>query len=200
MDILKLFKEKEALLEGHFLLSSGLHSNKYIQCALVLQYPDITEKIADALIMKLLDTIGDKISSVTYILSPAIGGIVIGQEIARLLTRKFNRTVKSIFTERENGLMVLRRGFKISDSDKVIIVEDVITTGGTTKELVELVKNFNAELISCLCIIDRSKNINLGYPLTSLEKINIDTYQSENCPLCKQNIPLIKPGSRKMIR
>ena len=200
MDILKLFKEKEALLEGHFLLSSGLHSNKYIQCALVLQYPDITEKIADALIMKLLDTIGDKISSVTYILSPAIGGIVIGQEIARLLTRKFNRTVKSIFTERENGLMVLRRGFKISDSDKVIIVEDVITTGGTTKELVELVKNFNAELISCLCIIDRSKNINLGYPLISLEKINIDTYNPDNCPLCKQNIPLIKPGSRKMIR
>jgi len=200
MDILKLFKEKEALLEGHFLLSSGLHSNKYIQCALVLQYPDITEKIADALIMKLLDTIGDKISSVTYILSPAIGGIVIGQEIARLLTRKFNRTVKSIFTERENGLMVLRRGFKISDSDKVIIVEDVITTGGTTKELVELVKNFNAELISCLCIIDRSKNINLGYPLISLEKINIDTYNPDNCPLCKQKIPLIKPGSRKMIR
>jgi orotate phosphoribosyltransferase len=183
MNLLKLFKEKEALLEGHFLLTSGLHSDKYMQCAKILQYPEITKKIAKELVKKI------KTEKVDVVVSPAIGGIVIGQELARQLK------CRAIFCERENGVMTLRRGFDIKEGEKCVIVEDVITTGGSTNEVSKLVESLCGEVIGKACVVDRS---GLEDFAISVMKIKIETYKPEDCPLCKNNIPVVKPGSRNM--
>jgi orotate phosphoribosyltransferase len=187
MNILKLFEQKGALLKGHFLLTSGLHSNKYFQCALLLQYPDIAGKIAELLVKKLLSGI----SNINCVLSPAVGGIVIGQEIARILR------CRAIFTERVEGKMTLRRGFNMNDCKNILVVEDVVTTGSTTKELIQLTAEEGAKAIAACSIVDRGTGIDLGIPFVSLCKLKIDTFPRDNCPMCKEGIPLVKPGSRK---
>lgn len=182
MDLLKLFKEKGALLEGHFLLSSGLHSNRYIQCAKILQYPDIAGELAGLLVKKA------DYSTVDVVVSPAVGGIVIGQEIARQLK------CRAIFCERENGVMKFRRGFEIKKDEKCLVVEDVITTGGSTKEVISLTENFGGVVAGVLSVVDRSDLQNFS---VSLLKLKIDTYKKEDCPFCKKgDISLVKPGSR----
>ncbi|MBI5573182.1 MAG: orotate phosphoribosyltransferase [Elusimicrobia bacterium] len=165
MDLLKLLKQKKALLEGHFLLSSGLHSDKYIQCAKVLQYPKIAEQLAKLLVTKLS-------TDCDVVVSPAIGGIVIGQEVARQLN------CRAIFCERENGVMKFRRGFEIKKNEKCLIVEDVITTGGSTKEVIDIVKSCGGKVVGIASIIDRSELKNFS---VSLLKLKIKTYNTKQC-------------------
>src|SRR3989338_3383514 len=189
MDIMKLLKETNALLEGHFVLSSGLHSEKYLQCALILQYPDYAETLCKELAKK----IKKKYKNIDLVISPALGGVIVGYELARALG------VRSIFTERKEGQMQLRRNFKIKKGEKVIVCEDIITTGGSTKEVIDIVKSSGAEIVAIASIVDRSgkEDIFGKIPSFSLYKINIQTYQPDICPLCKQNIPIDKPGSRQ---
>ncbi len=183
MDILKILKEKKALLEGHFLLSSGLHSGQYIQLALVLQYPLIAEKIAEALARKFKD------KKVDVVISPALGGIVIGYQIAKFLK------ARAIFSERENSRMTLRRGFNIFPNEKVLIVEDVVTTAKSIKEVKRLVKKKKGTVVGYGCVVDRRKN-KKSLSLKSLLKLHIKIFSPRNCPLCKKGVSLIKPGSR----
>lgn len=204
--ILNLFTEKKALLKGHFLLSSGLHSDTYLQCALVLQYPDLAEKLARLLVKKILSTYKlINLSTIDAVVSPALGGIVFGQEVARVLQ------CRAVFTEREEGKMTLRRGFRTKKNEKVLVVEDVITTGGSTQEVINVVKNAGGRVVGIACIIDRTGLIGLpkrrgggqvkfDYPLISLLKLKIKNYQSQECLLCKKNIPLVKPGSRQIAK
>ena len=185
MDIIKTFKDCDALLEGHFILSSGLHSNKYLQCAKVLQYPDIAsiigEEIAEHFATMPLDVI----------VGPAMGGVIIAQEVGRALS------VCTIFSERENGKMTLRRGFEVQPGEKAVVVEDVITTGGSAKEVVEMLKGRGVEVVAVASIIDRSGGAaDFGVPFYSLAKIDVETYEPENCPMCKSGDEAIKPGSR----
>ncbi|MFN3550551.1 MAG: orotate phosphoribosyltransferase [Endomicrobiia bacterium] len=198
--LIELFKRYNAILEGHFLLSSGLHSNKYIQCALILQYPDLAEKVA----MLLFEEIRDKSSfwqEVSLIVSPALGGIVIGQELARVIKTFSNKQVRAIFTERDdNGNMILKRGFEILSEDKIIIVEDVVTTGKSTKEVIDVVKNYSGNILAVCSIFNRSKEINFSLPYFYIEKIEVNNYNPQECPLCARNIPLVKPGSRKVFK
>ncbi len=180
----ELFIEKQALLKGHFLLSSGLHSAEYLQCALLLADPVISEKLGRALAEKLNE-------KPDVVLSPAMGGIVIGQEVARALG------VRHFFAERENGKMVLRRGFSLSFGEKCVVVEDVVTTGGSSQEVLEMAKAQGVETLSVLSIADRSAGKHkLSAPLNSLLKIEIQTFDPKVCPLCREGTPAIKPGSR----
>ena len=185
IDILNLFKETGALLSGHFRLSSGLHSGNYFQCALLLQNPDIAEKICQQLAGYFKD---DK---PTCVVAPALGGIIVSYETARSLG------VKSLFAERVEGKMTLRRGFELKKEDRVLVVEDVITTGLSTSEVLEAVKSIGAKIIGVGCIVDRSgKILDFGVKLKSLVRLNFLTYKPEECPLCKNGIEIKKPGSR----
>ena len=185
-DILKIFEENDALLTGHFKLSSGLHSDKYLQCALVLQYPKILEQLAS----QLADYF--RRIKVETVVSPAIGGLVIGQEVARLLS------VRAIFTERKGtDKMELRRGFKLRKGEKCLVIEDVITTGGSTKEVIDIIKSLGGEVVGVGAIVDRSgQDISFGVPKGVLLKLNIKTYQSQDCPLCKKGMEITSPGSK----
>ena len=185
---LKILKETNALLDGHFVLSSGLHSAQYVQCAKLLSFP----KKAEIICSSLSEKIKEVYKEIDLILSPAIGGIVVGYEIGRQLG------IETIFAERSNGELDLRRGFKIHENSKVLIVEDVITTGKSALECSKLVKSAKAEVIGYSCIIDRSnKNILIKDNIISELKINIETYKNENLPDNLKNIKPIKPGSRK---
>jgi len=184
-DVLKLFDKYNALLSGHFRLSSGLHSERYLQCALVLQYPDVAAKLSKALADKFR---GEKIG---VVIGPALGGITLAYEAARALG------VRGLFTERQDGRMVLRRGFYIAKGEKVLVVEDVITTGGSTKEVIKVVKDSGGIVVGVGSIIDRSDSpIDFGTRFETLAKIKVDTYKGGECPLCKKGIPITKPGSR----
>lgn len=184
-DVLKLFDRYNALLTGHFRLSSGLHSEKYLQCALVLQYPDVAAKLAKALAGKFSS---DKID---VVIGPALGGITLAYEVARAIG------TRGLFTERQDGKMVLRRGFSIANGEKVLVVEDVITTGGSTKEVIDVVKALDGRVVGVASIIDRSDSpIDFGVRFESLAKLKIETFKEGDCPLCKKNIPVTKPGSR----
>lgn len=183
---LEIFYETGALLSGHFLLTSGRHSNQYFQCAKVLQYPDKTEIICKAISDMFIDFNFDTV------LSPALGGIIVGQEVARQLKKR------SIFAEREDNKLTLRRGFLLSKGEKVLICEDVVTTGGSVFELIEIVKNAEAELVGVGMLVDRSNGkVNFGVPQVSSISLNVISYTPDECPLCKQGIELVKPGSRK---
>lgn len=198
-EVLSLFDKYNALLTGHFKLSSGLHSEKYLQCALVLQYPSIAEKLSKALAEKFS---ADKID---VVIGPALGGITLAYEVARALG------VRGIFAERQEGppartelscsragKMVLRRGFSIKKGEKVLVVEDVVTTGGSTKEVIGAVEDSGGKVVGVGSIIDRSdERIDFGVKFEYLAKIEIETFKPENCPLCRANIPMAKPGSRK---
>ncbi|QTA38313.1 orotate phosphoribosyltransferase [Thermosipho ferrireducens] len=186
MDVLEILKKTNAVLKGHFLLSSGLHSNTYIQCAQALKYPEYAEAFGK----RLAELFPEKPD---YVISPALGGIIIGYEVAR----SFN--VPFIFTERnENGKMELRRNFQIEEGKKVIIVEDVITTGKSTKEVINAIKKYSPKIISIGCIVNRSKENHIeNLSIKSLIKINVETYEPTDCPLCKKGLDIVKPGSRK---
>jgi len=187
-NILEIFLKTNALLNGHFLLTSGRHSNQYFQCAQVLQYPDYNEiicrKIADHFINTEIDVV----------ISPAIGGIIVGQEVARLLGKK------SIFAEREDKVLTLRRGFQIEEGKKYLVCEDVVTTGGSVFEVMDIIRNNGGIVAGVGYIVDRSNNkVQFEVPQFSTLQLEVVSYIPEECPLCKQNIPAIKPGSRKRI-
>ena len=185
-EIINIFKEKEVLLSGHFLLTSGRHAANYRQCAKLLQYPDIAGKLCSQLAGYFAD------SGVSVVAGPATGAIIIAYEVARALG------VRSIFTERENGIMSLRRGFNVSADDKVLVVEDVITTGGSVREVIDLMHEKGASVVGAGVWVDRSAGkIDFGVPLRSLISLEIESFDPKECPLCKEGkIPVIKPGSR----
>ncbi len=185
--MLKLLKKTGALLEGHFVLSSGLHSQKYIQCASVLKHPNHAEKLCRQLAQRF------KGQKVDVVIAPAIGGILVSYELARALG------ARSVFTERKDAKMRLRRNFKIKNGEKVLVAEDVITTGGSTKEVIDVVKSSGGDVIGVACLINRSDKEGLfgNLKLQSLLKIKIETYPADACPLCKKKIPIDKPGSKK---
>lgn len=185
--ILGMFERSKALLNGHFALSSGLHSAKYLQCALLLSYPGYTEEICRKLASKL------EKQGIDTVIGPAYGGIILAYELARALG------VRAIFSERKDGMMQLRRNFTISKGENVLIAEDVVTTGKSVKEVIDTIKPFNPRIVGIAGIVDRSgKEKPFGdIPYTSLLKMDIETYRPEECPLCKEGIPLVKPGSRQ---
>jgi orotate phosphoribosyltransferase len=183
--VLDLFRHVGALLEGHFRLTSGLHSGGYLQCALVLQHPREAERcgaaIADA--VRGLDA--------QVILSPALGGIVIGQEVGRALG------VRAIFAERQDGRLTLRRGFSLGAGERVLVVEDVVTTGGSTRETIEVARAAGATVVGAAAIIDRSSGgTAVDVPFHALAAIALPTYPPESCPMCAAGQPVVKPGSR----
>ena len=183
--LLKTFRETGALLEGHFLLTSGLHSPRYLQCALVLQHPAHAEFVGRALAGKFSD---DRVDAVV---APAIGGIIVAHETARAIG------ARALFTEREAGEMTLRRGFRLSRGERVLVVEDVVTTGGSTRETIEAVINADGVVIGAGSIVDRSGGaVDLGVRRQSLLTLDVPSYDPLECPLCKDGIPAIKPGSR----
>ena len=186
---LKILKETDALLEGHFVLSSGLHSDKYVQCAKLLSKPEKAKELC----FSLAEKIREKYKNIDLILSPAIGGIVIGYEIGRILN------IETIFAERVNGIFNLRRGFKINKGQKILIVEDVITTGKSSLECSDLAKKSNAEILGYACIIDRSNGKSkIDKTIVSQVEIQIPTYKKENLPKHLENIKVVKPGSRNL--
>jgi len=187
---LAVLKKTEALKEGHFILSSGLHSPKYVQCAKLLSFPKKAEKLCKSLASK----IKKKFKKIDIILAPAMGGIVIGYEIGRILK------LETIFCERVNGIFKLRRGFIIKPKSKVLIVEDVITTGKSSLECVKLIKKSNSNLVGFACIIDRSnkKQLKINKKIVSQVKLNIPTYNKKNIPESLKKIPVTSPGSRRI--
>ena len=184
-EVLDLFRQSGALLEGHFKLSSGLHSDRYLQSALVLQHPDFAEQLGRALAARLEHL------QPTVILSPALGGIVIGQEVGRAMH------LRSIFAERQDRKLTLRRGFTLSPSDRVVVVEDVITTGLSTRETIDAAESTGARVMGVAAIVDRGADPGrLKIPLQALVRMEVPAYQPDACPLCAKGIPVIKPGSR----
>lgn len=184
-EVLTIFRRSGALLEGHFRLSSGLHSPGYLQCALVLQHPREAEVLGAAL-GNLVRSLG-----VQTVMSPALGGVVIGQEVGRALG------VRAIFAERADGTLTLRRGFALDPGEKVLIVEDVVTTGGSTRETMDVARAHGAVVVGACAIVDRSGGKQgLDVPFHALLPMDVKTYQPDDCPLCKQGIPVVKPGSR----
>ena len=183
---LKVLKKTNALLEGHFILSSGLHSAQYVQCAKLLSYPKQSEKFIRSLASK----IKKKIKKIDIILSPAMGGIIIGYEIGKLLSKE------TIFCERVNKKFTLRRGFYIKKNSKVLIVEDVITTGKSSLECVKLIKESNAKLVGIACLIDRTSKTKIKHKIISQVKLKIPIYNKNNLPSHIKEIPVTKPGSR----
>jgi orotate phosphoribosyltransferase len=184
-EVLSAFRRSGALLDGHFRLSSGLHSPGYLQCALVLQHPREAEALGHAL-ANIVRPLGGE-----TVLSPAMGGIVIGQEVGRGLG------VRAIFAERQDGKLTLRRGFALEPGEKVIVVEDVVTTGGSTRETMDVARAAGAIVVGACAIVDRSGGKQgLDVPFRSLLPMDVLTYQPEACPLCQQGIPVVKPGSR----
>ena len=188
--MLDLFRETGAYLKGHFRLTSGLHSPEYLQCALVLQYPEHAGRLGAGLAARLRGLAGDEISLVA---SPAIGGLIVGHEVARALG------ARAVFTERDaaSGKMMLRRGFSVSPGERAVVVEDVITTGGSTREVIEVLRAAGAEVAAAGSIVDRSGGqADLGVPRAALVTLTVLSYPPESCPLCAQGLPVTKPGSR----
>lgn len=184
-DLITLFKNARALLEGHFKLSSGRHSDKYLQCARILQYPEHARTLCSEL-AKSFSSI-----PVSGVIAPAVGGIIVAHEVAASLG------VRAIFGERVDGVMRLRRGFEIQKSESFIVVEDVITTGKSTREIVDLVTFHEGMVAGIGCLADRSsQNLNLPYEPASLLKLSCNSWEPSECPLCRKNIPLETPGSR----
>jgi len=183
--VIDLFQKTSALQRGHFLLTSGLHSSEYFQCAKVLQYPSYNELLCREIVTHFFD------KKIDVVVSPAVGGIMVGQEVARQIG------IRGIFAERENGKMSLRRGFEIKSDEVVLVCEDVVTTGGSVLEVVELVRSKGATILGVACIVDRSTTpINFGVDFFHVLKMPVPVYQPENCPMCKSGIPVVKPGSR----
>ena len=209
-ELLDLFRKSGALLDGHFRLTSGLHSPGYLQCALVLQHPQHAEALGAALAKRTREL------RPTLVLSPALGGVVIGQEVGRALG------VRAIFAERQDGALTLRRGFMLGETDRVLVVEDVLTTGGSTRETMQVARAAGAQVVGAASIVDRSpstlrepegrlepgrgatgsgqvgagRESDLGVPFAALVNVDLPTYEPDKCPLCAQGLPVVKPGSR----
>jgi orotate phosphoribosyltransferase len=188
-ELLDLFRRSGALLEGHFRLTSGLHSPGYLQCALVLQHPRDAEALGAAIAAKTREL------RPTVVMSPALGGVVIGQEVGRALG------VRAIFAERQDGALTLRRGFMLSENERVLVVEDVLTTGGSTRETIQVARAAGAQVVGAASIVDRSgpsvaRETYLGVPFAALLDVDLPTYEPDKCPLCAQGLPVVKPGSR----
>lgn len=183
--VIERFRRSGALLEGHFRLTSGVHSSGYMQCALVLQHPNHAEELGAALADRFRE------AGIHAVLSPAIGGIVIGQEVGRALG------VRAMFTERQDGTMTLRRGFTIEPGERIVVIEDVVTTGGSTQETIGVARAAGAEVVGAGAIIDRSGGkLSVDVPFHALATVDLPTYQPDTCPLCLAGQPVIKPGSR----
>ncbi len=181
-----LLRRTKAVLEGHFVLSSGLHSSHYIQCARTLQHPKHAEALGGCLADRFQDY------AVDAVISPALGGLIIGHETGRALG------ARAIFGERDNGAMTLRRGFGLQPGERVVIIEDVITTGGSVRGLIRLVEDLEGIVVGVGAILDRSGGqVDLGVPLNALLTMQVPTYQPEACPLCQQGSSPVKPGSRQ---
>lgn len=184
---IELFKKSGALLEGHFRLTSGRHSNRYVQCAQVLQYPEYTSELCAEIASRFRE------SGPELVIGPAMGGILVAYETARHLG------VKNLFTERENGAMALRRGFSIEPGTRVLVVEDVVTTGGSVKEVIDLMRSMGAQLVGVGVLVDRSAGkVDFGVPMEAVISMEVPSWPEETCPLCKEGIPAVKPGSRSV--
>lgn len=181
--VIEELKQSEALLEGHFLLSSGRHSNRYCQCAKLLQYPDRAAKV--------LGVVADKVKDlgIDIVVGPAMGGIIVAYELGRQLG------VPAIFTERENGEMTLRRGFEVKPGQRVLITEDVVTTGKSSLETIKVLEEMGVEVVGIACIVNRSTAA-LAYPLFDAIRLEIESWEPAECPLCKEGKDYVKPGSR----
>ena len=186
-EVLEILEKTNGLLKGHFCLTSGLHSDEYFQCAKLYQYPEYTEKIGKMIAEKLSDLDFDTI------IAPAVGAVIIGYEVAKQAKKR------NLFVERKDGIMQLRRGYKLSKGEKVVIIEDVITTARTIKETIECIKEFEPEVIATGCIVDRSCG-KTGLNIISLAQVTPKTYEPDDCPLCKAGIPIEKPGSRQEVK
>lgn len=188
--VLAILKEREAVLEGHFLLTSGRHSDRYVQCAKLFQYADTSEIICKELADKFA---GEKID---VVVGPALGGVIMAYEMGRQLG------VRNIFAERENGNMTLRRGFKVEKGERVLVCEDVVTTGGSVKEVIALLSDMGAEIVGVGSVVDRSNGkVDFGVPFHAVLSMEVTSYEADNCPLCKEGkIPAIKPGSRNLTK
>ena len=186
MDIINILKKTDALLDGHFVLSSGLHSGQYMQCASVLKHPKYAQKLCKELAKKVSK------KKIDVVVAPAMGGVLVGYELARALG------TRSLFTERKDGKVQLRRNFQVAKGERVLIAEDVITTGKSTKEVVEVMNSLGGNVVAVACFVNRSgiKNILPKTPIRSLVKIDIKTYTASACPLCKKGNKAYKPGSR----
>lgn len=185
--ILEILKKAGVLLEGHFLLTSGRHSNKYLQCAKIFKHAKYSEELCRDLAEKFA---GDGID---LVVGPAMGAVIMAYEVSRHLN------VENIFTEREDGKMTLRRNFEIKEGQKVLVVEDVITTGGSVKEVIEIVKECGGVVAGVGAIVDRTGgNIDFGTKFESVISMEVESFEADNCPICKTDIPLVKPGSRKI--
>lgn len=186
-EILKIFKDTEALLEGHFILTSGLHSQTYFQCAQVFQYPWHGETLCQDIAGHFKD------EEIDVVVSPAVGGIIFGQEIARLLK------VRAIFAERVEGKMTFRRGFQVRPEERVLLAEDVTTTGGSVKEVMQALRDLGAEIVAVTAVVDRSgSKAQFGVPYFSLFQMDVTNYDPADCPLCHAGSTAVKPGSRDL--
>lgn len=184
--VIEILKEAGVLLEGHFLLTSGRHSNKYLQCAKIFQYAKYSEELCGDLAKKFEN------EGIEVVIGPAVGAVQMAYEVSRHLG------VKNIFAEREDGVMTLRRGFSIEKGQKVLVVEDVVTTGGSVREVIDIVKNAGGEVCGVGVIVDRTGGkIDFGVPLHAVISMEVQSYEAAECPLCKEGLPLVKPGSRK---
>ncbi|MBE7010230.1 MAG: orotate phosphoribosyltransferase [Ruminococcaceae bacterium] len=185
--VLEILKEAGVLQEGHFLLTSGRHSEKYLQCAKIFQYTKYSEELCAALAEKYKD------AGVELVIGPAIGAIQMSYEVSRHLG------VKNIFAERENGEMTLRRNFEITPGQRVLVVEDVVTTGGSVREVIDIVKKHGGEVVGVGVVVDRTGGkIDFGVPLESVISLDVVSYEPDDCPLCREGKPLVKPGSRNL--
>lgn len=189
-ETLEIFEDTGAFLRGHFLLTSGLHSGEYMQCARVLQHPDIAERFGQELSRSLLNIVN---APVNVVVAPAMGGLIIGHEVARAFGVRF------IFTERDPATrrMQLRRGFAVEQGEQAVVVEDVITTGGSSREVVELLLSLGATVAGAASIMDRSGGVaSVGVPRVALATLSATTWPEEDCPMCREGVPVVKPGSR----
>lgn len=184
VNVVEILKECEALLEGHFLLSSGRHSNRYCQCAKLMQYPDKTEKVISIVAEKVKDL------DIDVVVGPAMGGITAAYELGRQLNKR------AIFTERENNVMTLRRGFEIKPGERILIMEDVVTTGKSSMETARVLEELGGKVVGLGCIVDR-KASEIDLPIYSATELEFETYDAGSCPLCKDGSAPVKPGSRK---
>jgi orotate phosphoribosyltransferase len=184
-EVLQIFRDTRALLDGHFVLRSGLHSRQYFQCAMVLQHPRIAEQLCGNLALKL------KNGGAQVVISPALGGLFVGHEVARALD------VRHIFVEKNSaGKLELRRSFEVARGEKVLVVEDVVTKGGRVRETLDIVQALGGEVVGVGTLVDRSGGkVGFGVPLESLLRLSIDTFDPATCPLCQAGTPVIKPGS-----
>jgi len=187
--VIDLMKESGALMTGHFELASGLHSKEYIQCARLLEHPEKAERVGVYLAGLLKQAVGDGAPEV--VVNPAVGGLIIGHEVARALG------THCIFAERVGGTMSLRRGFTIEDGERAVVVEDVFTTGGSIKEVMEVVSRAGGRVVAVGSVVDRSVGVDFGVPTVSLVRAEIENYDPAECPMCRDGLEIVKPGTKR---